>query len=267
MKNNITTKALLLLLCSASIFSLYSCESNDGFIVQGTGNLKSNNKTVVELFTNTSCVPCVAANTYLDRVDSLNGVTNNDTNVIIIRFHTTLYANDPFYNFNTEDNGKRQTYYNAANANPKGYLSGVFLGNFNAGTWSNQINIKMSQANTFAVNFTNAYDTTTRNGVLNIQIGQLSGTAISDLVMHIAVVETRLQFAGQNGETTFNNTFRDMITPGDGESISIVPGQTANFVKNYTLMNGINPDNTYIVVYAQSVSTKTVFGAEKKKIK
>jgi hypothetical protein len=248
-------------------FIFYSCESNDGIIIQSSSNLKSQSKVLIELFTNTSCIPCVQSNLYLDGINNLSGVTINDTNVVIIRIHTTLFANDPFYDFNPADNFARQQYYVfPAFANPKGYLMGLdsSLGNFNQATWTTEINNRLAKTNSFSINFIVTYDSVSRNGSLDYEVGQLTGAAVNDLVLHIAVTEGNLFFNAQNGETDFENTLRDLITQGTGEAISISPGQSSNFSKNFTLMNGIDHKHADIIIFVQSVSSKEIFGVEKK---
>jgi hypothetical protein len=252
------------------LFSLFffSCESNDGIVIHSSSDIKATNKALVELFTNTSCVPCVPANIFLDGIARLNGMTNNDTNVIIIRYHSTLFPNDPYYNFNPTDNFARQQFYNAGISNPRGYLMGTSMGGFNSTNWTNSINTRLAISNSFGINFTITYDSVSRNGTLNIQIGQLNGTAQTNLVMHIVVIENYLILdpPAPNGETEFDNTLRDLLTAPDGEPLNITPGQTQNFISDFTLLNGIDQHNTDIIIFVQNTATKEVFGVLKKKL-
>ncbi len=167
---------LLYSLLSVVIF-FYSCESNDNPVINNTQppiNVPTN-KVLVELFTNTSCIPCVEANQYLDAVNDLQGVTNNDTNVRIIRYHTTLFAGDPFYLYNTTDNNARMSFYpNSAIVNPRTFLLGIFMGNFATATWTNKINQELGEARSFGVALTKTYDTVSRSGSVNIAINQLT---------------------------------------------------------------------------------------------
>src|SRR5690606_41139398 len=126
------------------------------------GIVASNNKVLIEMFTNTSCIPCVPANSYLDRVHNLEGVTNNDAEVVMIRIHSTLYPNDPFYLFNTAANDARQNYYNGGIFNPQAFLNGTFMGNYNATTWTGLINNNFGALSTYAVGYNNSYDAGTR---------------------------------------------------------------------------------------------------------
>ncbi|MBS1493450.1 MAG: Omp28-related outer membrane protein [Bacteroidetes bacterium] len=248
---------LPLALLGLSVF-LYSCESNDAPVTYSsfTG---STNKVLVELFTNTSCVPCVAANTYLD------GIT--DTNIVIIRTHTTLYPNDPFYLYNPTDNGARQTYYNAANANPQAFLFGTYMGIFNANNWTNQLNAKLNSSRNMGVTINRTYDSTSRTGNLNISINQTSGSSVGDLVYFIAITENDLHYNAPNGETVFEQVLRDMLTGPNGDALTISSGQTVNLSKSFTLPSEINDRNASVVVYTQSISTKEVFGVQRVKIR
>jgi len=249
-------------------FVIYSCESNDDIVIRGSSNIGATNKALVELFTNTSCVPCVPANILLDGITKLSGVTNNDTNVVIIRYHSTLFPNDPYYNFNPADNFARQQYYNAGISNPRGFLMGTSMGGFNATNWTNAINTKLATVNPFGINFTLTYDSVANSGTLNIQVTQAGGSQQSDMVLHIAVAEDGLIMnpPAPNGEIEFENTFRDFITPAEGESFTIIPGQSLSFIENFSIMSGINIYHTNIIVFVQNTVTKEIFGVLKKKL-
>jgi hypothetical protein len=228
------------------------------------------NKVLIEMFTNTSCIPCVEANTYLDEIYNLNGVTSNDANVVILRYHTTLFAGDPFYLYNITDNQARMTFYpNSAIVNPRTFLLGAFMGNFSSDPWTNKINVKLSETRTYAIKLTNTYDLVSRNGNINVKIRQVSGEVFNDLVYQIAVAENEIPFNAQNGETIFNNTFRDFITPPDGQPFTISPGQTKSYNQSYSVDNQINQDKTDLIVFVQrnNNSGKDIFAVEKVSLK
>lgn len=260
-------KNSLLILIAGVLIS--SCESNDSPVINSNTppvNVPTN-KVLVELFTNTSCIPCVQANQFLDAIDNLEGVTNNDTNVIIIRYHTTLFSGDPFYLYNTTDNNARMSYYpNSAIVNPFTFLLGVFMGNYSSSPWTNKINEKLGETRPFGVTLANNYNSTSRSGTIDIAINQFSGNSISDLVYHAVLIENNIQYAAPNGETHFNNTLRDLITPPAGQSFTINSGQTGNFNLNYSVDSEINQNNAYIVVFVQRVSTKEVLGVNRVKL-
>lgn len=248
-------------------FITFSCESNDGIIPQGTSNLTSKSKVLVEFFTNTSCVGCPVAGSYLDRITNLQGVTINDTNVVILTVHTTMFPNDPFHLFNTTDNLCRQQYYNAGSFNPVAYTNGSIMPiPFDQNGWTSQINQYLNTLNSFGINVTNTFDTTSRTGTLNLTIGQFSGNQINDLKLLIAVTESNLHYNAPNGETEFHNVMRALITPGSGQNINVNPGQSINVNKDYTIDNRLVLANCKIVIFVQSLSSKEVFGVESVKL-
>jgi hypothetical protein len=256
----------LIILLSASLFTfLFSCESNDGSFIHGNPYISTSNKLLVEIFTNTSCIPCVQVNSYFDNINNLTGVTVNDTNVILMRVHTTLFANDPFYNFNPTVNFARQQYYNAGLSNPRAYMMGNSMGSYSSQNYTTLLNQQMQQNNAIGINLTNTFDSTTRAGGLDISLAQVSGSQLSDLVLHCAVVENNLIMnpPAPNGETDFENTLRDWVTNVNGESFTIVPGQALQFHKNYTLRTGIDFHHAYLIVFVQAVASKTVYGVKK----
>jgi hypothetical protein len=249
---------LPLLAFGLSVF-LYSCESNDAPIVYETISPASTNKVLVEIFTNTSCIPCVVANQYLDAV--------TDTNIIIIRTHTTLYPNDPYYLYNPTDNNARQTYYAAANANPKGFLLGTFMGNFNANNWTASLNTQLAASRSMGIIINKTYNAASRSGNVNLFIKQNAGETVTDLVLHVALTESNLLFNAPNGESVFEQVLRDLMTAPNGDPLTVSAGQTVTASKSFTIPSEINDEHAEIIVFTQSTSTKEVFGVERVKLR
>lgn len=259
-------KHILIILISISVFIFHSCESNDSPLSNNTPPPQNvpTNKVLVELFTNTSCIPCVEANQYLDAIKNLQGITNNDTNIIIIRYHTTLFAGDPFYLYNEADNNARMSYYpNSAIVNPRTFLLGTFMGNYSSAPWTNKLNEKLIASRPLAITLVNSYDTTARSGNLTVNITQPQGVNYTDLVYHIAISENEIPYAAPNGETHFNNTFRKFITPAAGQTFEIGSGQTISFNKSYNIASAINQHKTELVAFVQISGTKEILAVEK----
>lgn len=231
------------------------------------GTVVANDKVFIEMFTNTSCIPCVNANRYLDEIHQQLGITSNDSRVIILRGHTTLFPNDPFYLHNVPDNDARMNYYDAASVNPRVFLMGVNMFGFNATTWTNKINARLLITNTYAITITNIYDSTARTGTVTVKVNQISGAGVSDLVLHVALAENGIHYTAPNGETEFENTLRDLITPGPGETLNLSAGGSATLNYNYTVHSAVNHNNAELIAFIQDVSSKEVFAAEKKKVK
>jgi hypothetical protein len=247
-----------------TVVLFYSCsETAITPIYPGPG---ASEKVLVEMFTNYRCPYCPPGNAYLDSIYTSSGKTISDTNVIIIRYHTTLYANDPFYDYNAGDNNARQTYYTAHNANPRGFLMGSAMGVFGSESWTAQINNKLSFTPGFQITPSNSYDTSSRSGNISLTLNHVSGSAAADLRLHAALTESGIMYAAPNGETVFNNTMRDLITPPSGDAVTITQGGTLTVSYPYTIANDIAHRNCEIVVFLQSESTKEIFSADKIKL-
>lgn len=267
MKKNLVVVLSIIVIFSISVV-FFSCESNDGRLVQGGGDLKANSKVLVELFTNTSCTGCPEPGKYLDSIFAIRGVTINDTNVVIIRYHTSLFPNDPFHLFNVPDNIARQTYYSAGQINPLGFLCGSYLPlPYNQSTWTTSINQRLNQVNSFAIGVvSHSLDSIARTVGLNLTIGQISGNQISDLKLFIVLTESKMYYTANNGERDFENVMRQIFTSSAGDDIGINTGQSINVNKNYTINNGIWISNCEVIVFVQSQSTKEIYGVEKIKL-
>jgi hypothetical protein len=134
---------------------------------------------------------------------------------------------------------------------------------FNASTWTNLINQELAKTNPISINVVCTFDTLSREGNLDITVGQLSGSQLSDLRLFIVVTEGHLPYNAPNGETMFENVLRDILTSDDGDPFNIIPGQSISFYKHFTLISGVNPYNSQIIVFVQNYSTQAVYGVEK----
>lgn len=251
-------KIILLLVFAVTI---YSCEFNNN--PASSVSAKVNRKVLVELSTNVNCVNCPPADHYLAAIDTgIAGITSSDTNVITLRMHSSIFANDPFYNFNVPVNSGRQSFYSVF-LNPSGFLDGSLMPAFNTQTWTNSINLALAKNETQEVTYSNTFNAETKTGTLTLSVSQISGTAPSDLKLHVAIAESKLYYAGgSNGEVWFNNVLRDLLTGTTGQDISL----PFNSNINYTLKDGITPENADIIIFTQSSSTKEVFAVRKLKL-
>lgn len=241
--------------------TFFSCEFNNN--PSSSNSVIVNRKVLVELSTNVNCVNCPPSDHFLSLIDTaIAGITSSDTSVITMRLHSSIFPNDPFYNFNVPVNSARQLYY-FIYSNPWGILNGSKMPSFNSQTWANSINLALAQNETQNLTYTNTFDTITKNGTLNLSISQISGSPSSDLKLHVAIVESKMYYGGgSNGEKWFNNVLRDLVTGVAGQDIAL----PFNSPLNYTLMNGINPANADIIIFTQSLSSKEVFVVRKLKL-
>ncbi len=254
----ITTYILLLFLC----VSFVSCENNLDSPVRSNPDLKANSKVLVELFSNVMCVACVQSANYCDEITGLKGITINDTNVVVVNIHTSLFPGDPFYLFNSEMNGIREDYYNVI-FNPAGFLmGGMMAAPFSAAQWTNQINQRLNGANAYSMTIENTIDTVSGTGSLLINVGQIDEALRTGLKLYAVVTESNLYFNSPNGKTIYNNILRQMLNGCCGENIAVSPGQPATFVKSYTLDGRIRVCNSRIIVFLQDPASREVLGVE-----
>lgn len=249
------------------IFSVafISC-NNDNPIISGDLLPKNNNK-LIEMFTNTRCTVCPPANEYCTLVETGAGTTHDDSSVIIIRYHTTLYPNDPFYDFNPADNLARQNVYNAGIANPKAYLDGTFMGVFNSSAWTTQINNSLQFENPLSIEIGKNYPMGDRLGKVTLKISNFNVQTNDSLQLFVALTESPINYTAPNGETIFYDVLRDIITPAEGFNITL-PEKDKNYFFEFTfsLDTVINENNVYITSFVQNRQTLQVYGADKKKL-
>lgn len=259
-------KILSYLLILFIVFQVYSCENNLDSPVSTNPNINANSKVLVELFSNVLCVACVQSANYCDDISFLRGVTINDTNVIIINIHTSLFPGDPFYDFNPQMNRARENYYQTQ-FNPIGFLMGSVLTlPFSPVQWTNQINSRLNKTNDISINLFNSLDSLSGEGNLLIELKQFSNRTFNDLALFVCVTERNLYFNSPNGKTNYNNILRQYITDYNGENIVLQPGQQISTMKNYSLDDRITISHSQLIVFVQCLSSKEVLGISKIKL-
>ncbi len=259
-------KYLIVIIAAVSSFVYIGCESNDTSVSSVYIPQPVNKKILVEFFTNAGCNPCIAAHHYLDQINDNTGATINDTSVIIISYHTRYpYSFDSLYRANVAQNEYRSTTYYGVNFTPQCRIDGVNSGQFSAGNWSAQINAEFKTTRYLNISLSNTYDYANDTGTVSANISLVSALPSSDNVIHIVITENNISYiTSPNGITNPDDVMRTMLTGQAGESINV--GQNTTVTKGYGIPLNWYPDDCYINVFVQSVSTKQVFGVERIKI-
>ncbi|RPI14892.1 MAG: hypothetical protein EHM58_15425 [Ignavibacteriae bacterium] len=266
MKN--TKIKILLVVLALSFTYLNGCESNDNpqnpiFNPPSVGK-----KVLFEFFTNSGCIPCIPAHAYLDQINSLGGVTTNDTNIIILSFHTTNpYNQDSLYRANVTQNNARISYYEIF-FNPQGRINGAESGQFSTSEWTAKFNSELSQPVSLSIGIDKTFDPVADTGTISAYLLPLSALAATDNVLHVIISESNIQYiTAPNGIKEFDDVMRYMVTGSDGQAVTLAQGQTTTVNVPFTIENTWNPDECYITIFVQSVSTKQVYGVERIKVK
>ncbi|MBN2380034.1 T9SS type A sorting domain-containing protein [candidate division WOR-3 bacterium] len=226
---------------------------------------------LVEMFTSTTCPPCVGGNA------SLNNYLAKHDCLIAVRYHMSWPSpgNDPFCHYNSA-NGARRSYYGDINAVPKFKMDGggwplvdeFILEHRDAGS---TVNIK-----TTASFVPNAYNALQGQGSVTVELTNEDSKSIS-FVLFGALVESNVAYTGSNGDPIHHQVMIDMYPSSSGEPITLKGAETKvltyDFVIDDTipfLTGDLKPTGQYhvtdagnceIVFWCQLTSTKEIFQA------
>ncbi len=188
---------------------------------------------LMEHFSSTSCVPCVAADEDIKRVLTVNGAET----IVSINYHTQIPApGDPMYLFARTDNDARLEYYNVVTS-PLVIVDGLF-----------------SQYGTSQLAMRLSADIETRKCVVpkavleiyNLEKNPLAVkgdlfieplTGLNADVM-VALVERSVTFPdppGQNGQTHFFDVLRRFFSTEQGKRPELSAGERVEMSFNFTL--------------------------------
>lgn len=209
-------------------------------------------KPLFEMFTSSTCGPCVGGN------ETLDGVLQNnlDSTYSLVKSQMDWPGNgDPYY---IEDGGIRKDYYNVS-AVPSFFINGKGNSSYDfTQTKFNQAKdepcyVEMSLDHSYMGLNVSAY--VSINPKLNIE----------NISVHMTIVEkTTYNNTGSNGETEFHNVLMAMMPDGNGTSASLTDGETANFTASTNLITTFIEefDDLWLVVWVQDNLTKSVLQSE-----
>ncbi len=224
----------------------------------------SSNRVMVEMFTATSCPPCVAANDSMNRVyaslmDSMS----------LIRTHVWWPTNnDSFYlkrQADTMENRARVSYYGVS-AVPDCRIGGQLSADLY--TYRSKITSQRQVKKPLNISLSGWYDGAGDSGVVRADLygtGRIPSTGKAALTLRYAIVEDSCWYTGTNGDPRHDQVLRDMIPNNSGVSISIDKGITVTDSQGFRILTtGFNlpwiwtEKNCYLVAYVQNDATKEV---------
>lgn len=211
-------------------------------------------KVMVEIFTNSHCPLCPAAHNVMDNY--LMGP--NGDKISFIFYHMVYpYNDDPLYWQSQEDSDARDNYYNPVSGTPQGWFDGIHQGNSSG--WSSTLDNLVQTQSPIKIILTG----TKNNNQLSIdaEVTRTGNISDNDLVIHFVVVED-LFYAGRNGITNHKHVMRKMLPTPDGQSFSINLNETLNLPQSINLDPIWDADSLSVVVFIQSVASKTIYQSE-----
>jgi hypothetical protein len=193
----------------------------------------------MELFTSTTCGPCLPQNTTLNRyLDPTSNVYASDLadEWIVLRYHVWWpSAGDPYYDWNQAPVINREGYYSVGFV-PHMYTKGNVDSGGTAATWRANARAVVNEPTIFKIDIDGARNGFNLSG--NVKVTSTADVASSDFKLYIAVTHDNSQYNAPNGQTVFDQTFIDFVSGSntDGnivyyEQLSL--GANQSFTKNF----------------------------------
>ncbi len=235
-----------------ALFILLSCGKEGSNVTATTENnneggsnaIVYDSKILMELFTSTTCGPCLPQNTTLNRyLDPTSSVYAGDLadEWIILRYHVWWPSSgDPYYDWNQAPVINREAYYDVGYV-PHMYTNGNVDSAGTATTWRTNARAAINQPTFFKIDISGS-----RNGYnISGNVRVTSSADISDVSgfkLYVAVTHDNSTYNAPNGQTVFDQTFVDFLSGNiiDGQqvyfdTINLGAGETLNKVFNWTM--------------------------------
>ena len=235
-----------------ALFILLSCGKEGSNVTATTENnneggsnaIVYDSKILMELFTSTTCGPCLPQNTTLNRyLDPTSSVYAGDLadEWIILRYHVWWPSSgDPYYDWNQAPVINREDYYDVGYV-PHMYTNGNVDSAGTATTWRTNARAAINQPTFFNIDINGS-----RNGYnISGNVRVTSSADISDVSgfkLYVAVTHDNSTYNAPNGQTVFDQTFVDFLSGNiiDGQqvyfdTINLGAGETLNKVFNWTM--------------------------------
>jgi len=235
-----------------ALFILISCGKEGSNVTATTENnneggsnaIVYDSKILMELFTSTTCGPCLPQNTTLNRyLDPTSSVYAGDLadEWIILRYHVWWPSSgDPYYDWNQAPVINREAYYDVGYV-PHMYTNGNVDSAGTATTWRTNARAAINQPTFFNIDINGS-----RNGYnISGNVRVTSSADISDVSgfkLYVAVTHDNSTYNAPNGQTVFDQTFVDFLSGNiiDGQqvyfdTINLGAGETLNKVFNWTM--------------------------------
>jgi hypothetical protein len=205
---------------------------------------------LAELFTSTTCSPCVAGNANLTAITK-----DHFLDLAVIRYHMNWPApgTDPYYAANPTENGGRRRYYWPGSA----YVPHLVCD----GDTSEALDYGARITNALAVaapaelNMSVVFDTLTRTGTLTWMAKATDPISLGKLRLRIAITESDLHYTGTNGDPVHEQVMRDMVPDTLGDTLTLIAaGDSVVRSTPFAINAGWVLDNCEIVAFIQSDS-------------
>ncbi len=208
---------------------------------------------LVEHFTNTYCGICSSRNPALYTV-----MEKYPDEIHHIAIHPPVpYDQCPLYRFNEEDNGARRDYYGVP-ATPTMYINGVRSSSSSSSFEQNLL----SQMNAPAALSIQVEESGFPVRAVTLTITTHDNIEAANHKLFVAVVEERLLFDANNGESEHHDVLRDYVTASTGDDVTPAPvGESVVLNYEIDIPDGVDPTEVYVLAYVQDQDTKEILNS------
>ncbi len=208
---------------------------------------------LMEHFTNTNCPICSSNNPGI-----YAAVNNYPDDVHHIAIHPSVpYSDCALYQFNTEDNGARQSFYGVGGT-PQVYLDGEFVSRTTSAI-EQEIEAKLAESAGIQIA---VEEGSARQRTINVTIASEIDYPEGDYKLFVAILEDNVAYTGRNGENEHFDVLRDYLTAPDGDDIDLpAAGEQLNLTFETDIDDAIVLEEAYTLVYIQNVSTREILNS------
>ena len=235
-----------------ALFILLSCGKEGSNVTATTENnneggsnaIVYDSKILMELFTSTTCGPCLPQNTTLNRyLDPTSSVYAGDLadEWIILRYHVWWPSSgDPYYDWNQAPVINREDYYDVGYV-PHMYTNGNVDSAGTATTWRTNARAAINQPTFFNIDINGSRNGYNISG--NVRVTSSADISnVSGFKLYVAVTHDNSTYNAPNGQTIFDQTFVDFLSGNiiNGQQVyfdnlNLGAGETLNKVFNWTM--------------------------------
>jgi hypothetical protein len=185
--------------------------------------------------------------------------------IAVIRYHMPYPSGDPFYYFNPEEDSARIDYYDITSTSHL-YIDGIVDAGYSYTTWDSLFREEMDVPSPMEIGIDGTYDSGGRRVILYISVTATNDITWDDLRLQCVAVENGIEWEAPNGLEVHNQVMRDMVPDPEGEAFSISNGESADFVRDFTLDGELLADSCEFMVFVQAHVTKDILQSGKIKL-
>jgi hypothetical protein len=215
---------------------------------------------LLEHFTNTNNLECIAANQTIHDIYQIN-----KPDFAFISYHTSFPSGDPINNKNTADPGTRALYYNVSTV-PFSVMDGGLDGggryNYSpAGFNESDLHQRALIDPYFKIEI--SQNQVNNDLSIELELKSIFSFGPFDMTLHMAVLETEVTAsqAGIPGNNIYRNVVRKLLPNAGGTNLpaSWTANQTAGYSFNWTIENVFNTENLALIAFIQDENTKEIY--------